>query len=614
MSIDDFTKPLDTEGKPPDTGQQSAPETDKHATGSGYTDTVEHALQQAESGDFSAITDKGFIESVKKIRVESDEHYLLNIKPRIKSLKAAPIGIQDIERMTKPPKKGRYEQADDNGEGGAGGRQGKADLFIQMMQQWAEVYADESGKPFASFMVEPLDPETGEVLPPHRETWAMDSRKFKEKAALKFLESFGMVAGDTAMKEATDILMAQCDKTPKQAVYLRYAPIPDDGGVYIDLANDDWQVVEVTPTGWRVIPATACKVKFRRVAHSKPLPTPEPGGAIDDLWRHVNIPGQDSRLLVVAWLLEAMRISTPYPVMELVAGQGSAKSTTQDRARNLIDPNAVPLRTAPRSLSDLSVSTVSNHVVSLNNLSHLSTETQDFMCSMSTGGGDAGRKLYSNEDEVVWDVSRPIVMNGINQLVTRPDLADRTICIELPKITATQREDETTLNAAWDSDYPKITGALYDLLSATLRELPNVTLKEKPRMGDFAVLGVAMVRAMGLDVDFVAVFNRNRDDVVRRGVESSPVALALVALIRADNEFKGILKELLTELERHQPKHYDRAGWVKSPRGLGEVLRRLEPALLVYGIGIEKLPRTKEGEPYHIYKFNQQADTVETAL
>lgn len=580
--------------------------------GASPTSTVEKALELAGQGDFEAILNSAFTAAVKAIRQQDENYFLLNIKPKIKLLKASPMNTRDLDAMTKPAKKPKQRYSDQTETGEADQvRQGKADLFIEMMRKWAEVFSDESGKAYASFDVEMTNPETGEVMPIHRQTWALDSKQFRAKASKEFYRRFGTVAGESAMKEAIEVIAADSDETPRQPVHLRYAPIPDGAGVYVDLCNDQWQVVEITPEGWRIIPATGCKVKFRRVQHSRPLPTPERGGDIADLWQHVNIQGNDSRLLVLAWLLEAMRTDTPFPVLELIAGQGSAKSTTQERLRALIDPNAVMLRIEPRSNQDLSISALSNHAISLNNLSHLSTTQQDFMCSMSTGGGDAARKLYTTDDEAAWDTKRPIVMNGINQLVTRPDLADRTICIELAKI---QYVDETTLKAAWGKDYPKLTGALYTLLSATLRELPTVQLAKLPRMGDFARLGVAMVRALSRDADFIAAYTSNRSGVVMRGVDSSPVALALVERIKTKGEFDGTLTELMQVLEDHKPQHFDKAAWPKSARGLGESLRRLAPALLVYGVEVGEPARNKAGIRYRIQRIDRTTDTVQTEL
>lgn len=600
MSIDDYTKPVDT-GKPDSTS---------------HTANIDKALTQAEGGDFAGVTDTAFLDRVRAVRVQDEKYYLQFIKPRIKALKACPIGLGDLDKLTKPPKaKSRYsEQAGESDNKQP--RQGKTELLIGLIRQNAHVFCDDSGRAFASFMVSPVNRDTGEVLPAHQQTWALESQPFRAYFNRDFLARFGVTAGETAIKEAVEILTADAADGKPEPVYLRYAPIPERGGVYVDLCNEGWEVVEVTPVGWRVIPATGCKVRFRRTKNAKPLPMPEPGGTVSDLWQHLNISNPDQQLLVVAWLLEAMRTDTPYPVLELVAEQGSAKSTTQNRLRALVDPNAVMLRQEPRSITDLSVSAISSHIISLNNLSHLTTAQQDFMCNMATGGGDATRKLFTTEDESAWDTKRPVVMNGINQLVTRPDLADRTVCVELPKIS--QYVDERTLQAAWENAYPKLVGALYGLLSGALRELPAVDKAglKLPRMGDFAKLGVAMVRAMGGQVDFLAVFNRNRDEVVRRGVDSSPVAAAILNLARDVKSWEGTAGELMLELDRdlYRPRYYDKAAWPKSARGLGELLRRLAPSLRVCGVEIEKMTRSNAGERYRLRWIDPTTDTIATVL
>lgn len=576
------------------------------------TQVISNILSKAEQGDFSGLQDAGFIELVKSVRDLDENHYLTQVKARIKLLKKSPISVSDLDRATKPfkPKKSRYEQSEDGGQQ----RQGKTDLFVELVLAQSEVFCDESGKAYAGFMVNAVDADTGEVLPAHQETWALDSRQFRAKMGKLFYQQYGTVAGESAVKEAAELLTAMADDSPRQEVHLRYADVPDGSGIYVDLANTQREVVEITAVGWRIIPAVDCKVKFRSVQHARPLPYPVAGGDFSLFWDHVNIQGQDSRDLVMAYLLECMRPSTPYPLQEITGGQGCAKSTTQERQRELIDPNAVNLRAAPRSIQDLSVSTISNHMISHNNLSRLTVDEQDFLCVMCTGGGDAGRKLYSSEDEIAYDTKRPVILNGISQLVNRPDLADRTVGVELQKIDS--YVDEATLLSRWQEDYPKILGGLYTLLSQALRELPDVQVNKLPRMGDFAKLGIAMMRATGRDDDFIEIFNRNRDDVVRRGIESSPVALALVAYIKAKGQFEGTMSELMAALDDplFKPKYYDHAAWPKSEKGLGGVLGRLEPAFKVYGIRIERLKRVSRGLPYRISKLEPASQTTESEV
>ena len=58
------------------------------------------------------------------------------------------------------------------------------------------------------------------------------------------------------------------------------------------------------------------------------LPIPERGGSIDDLRQLLNVPNENDWVLVVSWLLGALRPERPYPVLVLQGEQGSAKSTT----------------------------------------------------------------------------------------------------------------------------------------------------------------------------------------------------------------------------------------------------------------------------------------------
>jgi hypothetical protein len=52
-------------------------------------------------------------------------------------------------------------------------------------------------------------------------------------------------------------------------------------------------------------------------------------------------------------------------------------------------------------------------------------------------------------DEVLLDVSRPVILTGIVDVVTRADLADRALAIKLEPIEETKRRSERELMAAF---------------------------------------------------------------------------------------------------------------------------------------------------------------------
>jgi hypothetical protein len=53
--------------------------------------------------------------------------------------------------------------------------------------------------------------------------------------------------------------------------------------------------------------------------------------------------------------------------------------------------------------------------------------------------------FYTDQDGILFAAARPIILNGIEDVITRPDLADRAILLTLQPITKTQRRAEKTL-------------------------------------------------------------------------------------------------------------------------------------------------------------------------
>ena len=58
---------------------------------------------------------------------------------------------------------------------------------------------------------------------------------------------------------------------------------------------------------------------------------------------------------------------------------------------------------------------------------------------MATGGGYSTRRLYTNTEEEVFSMIRPIILNGITQVAEQPDLIDRSIFINMPVINPQER-------------------------------------------------------------------------------------------------------------------------------------------------------------------------------
>lgn len=400
---------------------------------------------------------------------------------------------------------------------------------------------------------------------------------------------------------------------PEIPVYTHLAEL--NGSIYLDLANDLWQAVEITAHGWDVVDDPP--VRFRRARGMLPLPTPVPGGSLSALRTFINIANETSWILSTAWLIGAFRPTGPYPLLALHGEQGSAKSTTARVLRSLIDPNLATLRTTPRDERDLMIAATNGWVIALDNLSHLAPWLSDAMCRLATGGGFATRELYSDAEEMIFTAQRPQILNGIEELATRGDLLDRAILLYLPAIQEQERRDERSFWQAFEEQRPSILGALLDIVSGALQRFPTVSLDSLPRMADFAKWACAAAPScdwslpLGEDAShyfegqaaFLHAYRGNRAAAHDLALEDSAVAIVLQEFItgRVSDVWEDTVKNLLAALKEHAGEETSRQrSWPKTPKALANRLRRLAPNLRAVGIDVEFLPKTSSGVPVRI--------------
>lgn len=531
--------------------------------------------------DPGLLASDAFNEAVRLVR-ERDKSEWARLRVAIKQAKPSGVVLGEIDKATRPVEDRDLEPT-------------TADDLVELVRERSELWHAEDGTCYATLKESP------------RKTMRLDTKAFSEWLGYAYYietateKTPGMAASDASIRTARMVLTGiATNEGPEHKAYLRAAKYGDT--YYIDLGSDDWTAIEVNARGWRVI--SNPPVRFWRSSTTRPLPIPSQKGDVEQLWKYANIPERD-RPLVLAFTLDAWRPETPFPVLELIGHHGSAKSSTQSKLRDCFDPNAINLRAAPKSTEDLFVSAGVNWCCSLNNLSRLSAGVQDALCSLATGGGFAGRTLYTNADETVIEAKRPVMLNGIIPLVTAQDLTDRVIHVELPILKA--YVPETQINAEFEAAVPTILGGLLDLFVQTLDVLPTVTLSRPPRMADFACLGEAMMRAKGkAEGAFVAAYQLNRRQSVARNLESSPVAMAVRALADAVSPsdrlvFDGTMKQLFETLNRNRS---DSEAWPKSPRGLGDALRRQLPALVQVGLSVEITAPGRDGVKVYIRRVD----------
>lgn len=443
------------------------------------------------------------------------------------------------------------------------GRNSQASRLVSFVQTRAALLCDGNRDVYA------LDNATRAVR-------KIGSGGFRDWLTAGFYGEFKEAARGQAISEACSVLTGLGRESGTESeVHVRSTAL--DGSYYLDLGEEGrGGAIRVWPGGWEVVEVPP--VHFVRSASMRPIASPTRGGSLEPLWEIANVP-EGLRVLVIAWLCECLRPETVFPVLELTGEEGSAKTSTQKALRTLIDPNASLVDAPSKSEEDLLLSASDALVCSIENVSHLSPGMQDAFCRLATGGGLKKRKLHSDLDVVVLTVKRPVVLNGISEVVTASDLVNRTVTIDLPRLTGGHKE-ETGLQSAFESALAGIRGVLLDIFADALRRLPRVALPpcEDTRLVSFMSLGVAVAEAMGKDAQaFLGPYLEGREEAGARILDGNPVGAAILEWIERNPQGGTFTpKEWMGKFKA------DASGdtnWPRSPKGLSCAFRRLAPAL-----------------------------------
>jgi len=429
----------------------------------------------------------------------------------------------------------------------------------------------------------------------HDETWPLNAQEFNLWLRNLYYRHTKRAVSSQTLKEAIATLEAQAlFGGPQYPVSCRVAE--QDGIIYLDLANEHWDAIAISPDGWEIV--STAPVKFYRSDGMAPLPYPERGGKLAELRPFINIRSEREWILLTAWLLSALQPVGPYPMLFLYGEQGAAKSDACRVLRRLIDPSESPLRAAPPSERDLMVTAVNSWVLTYENVSHFPQWISDAMCRLATGGGLSVRKLRTDANQVLLDAQRPQILNSIVEVATQADLLARSIVLHFPFIDKHHRRTEQQFWSDFTDAQPRIFGALLDAVSMALRNWRQVSLPELPRMADFATWACAAAPACDWHLPtaggvltgaaaFLEAYGTNQLEAVDLTLETSLLSRAVRTLVDRTERWEGSYLELLDVLKTIDTTHTRNAEWPKTPKKLSAELRRLVPALRTVGVAID---------------------------
>lgn len=456
-------------------------------------------------------------------------------------------------------------------------KESQADILIRVSDE-AEFFQNDLGEAYAAV-----------TLNGHKEVMKVKNKKFKMWLTKQYYDATKRAPGSDAMNQALGVMeMKAAFEGDEHKLQLRVTE--KDGAFYYDLANEDWSVVKIEPNVCQVL--NEHPILFTRNKNTKAQVLPDFAGDLKLLLNHVRIKNEDDQILYLTYVVTCLIPSIPHAVLVFSGEKGASKSTSMRLTRQVVDPAVQDLLTMPNSLQDLALSLANNYMPSFDNLDGLSAEKSDLLCIASTGGGFSKRTLFTDDDETLLDLRRCVGLTGINVVVTRADLIDRSIIIELDRIPEDERKEERDVWEAFEKDRAHIVGGALQALANAMAIFPDVKIDKLPRMADFTRWGYAIAEVLGYGGErFLQAYRKNRNQSNEEAISSHPVAATVVALMKENHSWSGSVASLLSELERvaeqekinTKVKTFPKAAHILSRR-LKEVKSNLEDVGITFDI------------------------------
>lgn len=250
-------------------------------------------------------------------------------------------------------------------------------------------------------------------------------------------------------------------------------------------------------------------------------------------------------------------------------------------------------RSACETVEQLFVAAKRNWILTQDNLSAINGKMSDALCQLSTGGAYGKRAHYTNDEEHLIELRRPVILNGIPDLASRTDLVSRLLMIEFAPLAKTIPERE--LREQFEADRSLMLGYLLDGLAAAMKHIDTTDITSKARLIDFLKVVTAAEVGLGWERGtFQKAFEMNQNNLTSDTLILNPVVRALQSFMAfsADTTWEGTMAELHDNLSNYAGNERRSESWPKTARYLSSELDRLKEDLPKVGIELEKLERT----------------------
>jgi hypothetical protein len=230
---------------------------------------------------------------------------------------------------------------------------------------------------------------------------------------------------------------------------------------FLDLADETERAVRMSARGWRVVERPA--VGFIRPKGLLPLPLPARNGSIDLLRSYLNLSSREFRRAVV-WLVSALLPGEPHPILIVRGAEGTAKSTTANVLKALIDPHRKAIQFVPESARHDIPSKGDRWVLAYDDVGEVPNWFCDALDRMVRGPKLDPSREPSTQTLMTRLRARPVILSGVESLGEPTGLTPISISLNVRPILFDHRRAEHEFWESFEADRARILGGLLDVL------------------------------------------------------------------------------------------------------------------------------------------------------
>ena len=479
--------------------------------------------------------------------------------------------------------KGKKRKGKGDDDGGGGGNRG-ARLLAMALEEYEPVWST-TGE---HYLIPTSGPRVARRLTEGR-------RSFIAELCTNFCDRTGEIAESNHRSNVLLMLRGYAERTEPIELGNRVARHGES--ILLDLGDESGRVVEINPSGWRVLQESP--VLFGRTARTGSLPVPVRGAQLSELWELVNVRPAD-RALAEAEMIGRYFPSMSHPLLALSGEAGTGKTSAAETLTMLVDPSPSPVVSLPTDQKDWAVQIGQAHSLVLDNVANLQQWQSDALCMSVTGGRTQFRALFTDGGLVSFGGQQCITLTAIDIGSQKADLSTRMLPVELERFARGQRLSEQALKARREEVRPRLLGALLDRVAAVMAMLPRVDELDLdlPRLSDFARLCKALdlIDDDGTDRygDYLRLLGQQAETIA----DEDEVSAAVIAWMRGrernggDPAWEGTTTELHSELTRatlHRSRY-----WPETPISFGKRLSTVVAPLREAGVDISKPSRSSK--------------------